>query len=429
MRIDGSDVTLTSSHALLDERSTTTSLRAWIGQEPTAARSVPAASVALSPDALAAWAAGLTTSAGTGDAARISGRLGALVAAAGSRGRANGAGSPGRAVPDGRMQAPAGAPASLVMPPLMAPEADVLSSVSPASGNLDTPGTDDPKLRLLILIIERLTGRRVKLLRADDIQPDRCAKLEQARETARAAVAQSAGSRAQDSGPVGWGVEVEAHAVHREAESTTVAASGTVVTDDGREIRFQLDTSMTRTSEERQDLSVRLGDAVRLKDPLVVNLDGGPVQLTADTVQFDLNTDGTAETISFVAPGSAFLALDRNGDGRVSDGSELFGAQTGNGFAELATFDGDGNGWIDQGDAVYGTLKLWSRDAAGTESLAGLADAGVGAICLGSVASPFALKDTRNELVGAVRSTGVYLREGSAGAVTAGSIQQIDLVA
>jgi hypothetical protein len=56
---------------------------------------------------------------------------------------------------------------------------------------------------------------------------------------------------------------------------------------------------------------------------------------------------------------------DRNGDGAIDHGRELSGATTGDGFAELAAYDEDGNGWIDENDSIYQHLRIWSKDAQG----------------------------------------------------------------
>ena len=101
----------------------------------------------------------------------------------------------------------------------------------------------------------------------------------------------------------------------------------------------------------------------------------------------------------------------------------LFGARTGDGFAELAALDDDNNGWIDENDAAYAQLSVWTRDSAGVDVLRSLMAADVGAISLARVATPFAVKDANNALQGQVRSSGVYLRE--SGGV--GSVQQVDL--
>ena len=94
------------------------------------------------------------------------------------------------------------------------------------------------------------------------------------------------------------------------------------------------------------------------------------------------------------------------------------------GFADLAQYDDDGNGWIDAADAAFSRLRIWSRDAGGKDQLIGLQQQGIGALYLGKANTPFALKDADNTLQGAVRASGLYLREDGA----AGTLQQLDLV-
>ena len=118
----------------------------------------------------------------------------------------------------------------------------------------------------------------------------------------------------------------------------------------------------------------------------------------------DLDADGDKENINFATGGSGFLALDRNGDGKINDGSELFGATSGDGFADLATLDSDHNGWIDENDAAYTQLRVWTKDSAGNDQLSTLKQANVGAINLSSVATPFDLKDSSNALLGQIRA-------------------------
>ena len=69
--------------------------------------------------------------------------------------------------------------------------------------------------------------------------------------------------------------------------------------------------------------------------------------------------------ISFVGSGSGLLALDKNGDGIINNGTELFGPNTQDGFSELSKYDSDGNGWIDENDSVYDNLRIcgkgWKR--------------------------------------------------------------------
>ena len=82
-------------------------------------------------------------------------------------------------------------------------------------------------------------------------------------------------------------------------------------------------------------------------DPLVINLDGNIAELSDQTFLFDLDGDGEMDEISELSAKSGFLALDKNGDGTINDGTELFGTRSGNGFQDLSAYDTDHNGFID----------------------------------------------------------------------------------
>jgi hypothetical protein len=144
---------------------------------------------------------------------------------------------------------------------------------------------------------------------------------------------------------------------------------------------------------------------------------------TSQRFKFDLNSDGQAEEINFLSGNSGFLAFDRNGDGKINNGSELFGAKSGNGFLELSALDSDQNGWIDENDAAYEQLSVWRKDGEGKDHLATLKQANVGAISLVHLDTPFDIKTGNNALLGQIRSSGLFLQEDG----KAGSVQQIDL--
>lgn len=191
---------------------------------------------------------------------------------------------------------------------------------------------------------------------------------------------------------------------------------------DQRQIDFVLHTRMDSRLLFESGSGQYAGFAVRT-DPLILNLQGGMAQLTDTAFDFDLDGDGNTESIAMATGGSGFIAFDRNGDGKINNGSELFGTRTGDGFAELAEYDDDGNGFIDEADAIYSQLKFWSRDENGNDRLLSLADAGVAAIGLEKANTPLQLRGLSGQEQGLIRSTGFFV--GIHGEV--GNVQQVDL--
>ena len=289
--------------------------------------------------------------------------------------------------------------------------------------SLEVSAEDKAKIDMIVAAVERLSGKKIKL-----VEPDKAIK--EAYETptldSLPAVAQMKAEleATAEAPPPAQIHEVNYHfeESYYEAESTSFEAQGIVQTADGKEIAIDVSLSMSREFAREVSLDVTLEETV--KDPLVINFDGTAAELTDRKFAFDIDMDGTADQISFVTSGSGFLALDKNGDGTINDGNELFGARTGNGFSELAAYDDDNNGWIDEGDSVYEGLRIFSKDSNGNDQLVALGQRGVGAIYLGHTDTPFQLKDENNQLQGIVRKSGVFLNENG----SVGTVQQLDLV-
>ncbi len=291
------------------------------------------------------------------------------------------------------------------------------SAVEAANDAVD----NDPFLSLVKQMVELITGKEVRVF-------DMEAFSTEMRHVEARSSTSTESLRAANTGGAGYGVEYDYHAVREEFEQTSFSAGGVVRTADGQEISFSLDLDMTRYVREESSVSLRAGDAVR-KDPLVVNFGGTAAQLASAPNQrfrFDLDGDGRKELLPQFASGSGYLAIDRNNNGTIDTAEELFGPRTDNGFAELARLDDDKNGWIDESDATFEKLLVWTpaaTDTGGTGELRSLADLDIGALGLHHLVTPFALRGSANEDLGQVRASGLYLKNDG----KPGTLQEIDL--
>lgn len=149
-----------------------------------------------------------------------------------------------------------------------------------------------------------------------------------------------------------------------------------------------------------KDLREKAKDCVETSvvshSPIILDEDGNQkIDLTSaeDGVQFDLNGDGQKEQVAWSqAKGEqtdSWLTLDRNGNGTIDSGKELFGDQFGEstGYKELAKFDSNADGKIDNKDAIFSQLRTWkdkNHDGISqADELLSLKDAGVESINTG----------------------------------------------
>ena len=131
-------------------------------------------------------------------------------------------------------------------------------------------------------------------------------------------------------------------------------------------------------------------------DPLVLDMSGNGFNPTTveDGANFDLDNNGYAERINWVQGDDVLLAVDKNGDGIINNGSELFedgmllnnGQLSRNGFEVLAQYDSNGDGIIDANDVDFSQLLIWNdvngNGISETGELISLADAGIVSISL-----------------------------------------------
>ncbi|MCR5685264.1 MAG: hypothetical protein K6G81_07545 [Lachnospiraceae bacterium] len=209
--------------------------------------------------------------------------------------------------------------------------------------------------------------------------------------------------------------------MYNESEYTTFQSQGLAVTEDGRSISFGVELSMGRSFTQKFE-SLEAQEFI-MTDPLIINIDNDVASVTDVKFRFDLDSDGKAEEMSFAGPGSGFLALDKDGNGKIDNGNELFGTKSGDGFGDLAEYDTDGNSWIDENDEIYEHLKVWTKDEDGNDRLMSLKEANVGAIYLGNATTEFTLKGEDNRTNAQIRKTGIYLKENGG----VGTLQHVDL--
>lgn len=267
----------------------------------------------------------------------------------------------------------------------------------------------DPKLRAIVRALEALTGRKIRIetfraqTSAHDVTPARGSET-------------SEGPQRE-----GWGIDFSYEKRTTLTQSLDFAAEGRVTLEDGTTIDIAAAFSMKSVHVEHESLSFKAGDA--LIDPLVINFDGGMLELSDVRHRFDLDLDGEIDEIAFAGAGSGFLALDKNGDRQINDGGELFGPTEGDGFAELAAYDDDGYGWIDEADAVFDRLLIWTKEADGTETLYSLRDKGVGAIYLDNTATAYDYAGSLDGYDGKLRASSIFLNESG----SVGTVQEVDL--
>jgi hypothetical protein len=122
-----------------------------------------------------------------------------------------------------------------------------------------------------------------------------------------------------------------------------------------------LDAMITRLTERAKNY---IKDSNNLSSPIAIDLNNDNKISTKHASQgaiFDLKANGVKSQISWVSSEDGFLALDRNKNGLIDNGGELFGDQHGaaNGYDELKKFDSNNDGVMDKNDTVFNDLKVW----------------------------------------------------------------------
>lgn len=209
--------------------------------------------------------------------------------------------------------------------------------------------------------------------------------------------------------------EVSVHKEYGESQRLDVSMQGFIYTSN-RRIELNIDISMSHSFVSSHEIIRQ-----QFYDPLVLNFDGELPDLENRNFSFDIDANGECDQISMLKKGNGFLALDKNSNNKIDDGLELFGMLNGDGFADLRRYDSDNNGWIDENDSILDSLRIWIKNS-DEERLVALGEVGIGAIYLGNASGQFDIKNEKNDTLGRIRATGLFLNEDG----TSGVMSQID---
>lgn len=265
--------------------------------------------------------------------------------------------------------------------------------------------SSDPKLFLLKRLVEGMSGKKINTSKG---------------------VASSSGTA---TGSAFASVSTSQLTYTRSAQgiqfaSTSVSASMSMTMSASQEQGSRETSSeFARGTERRSTQRLSLSQGENLKDPLILNFNHDSAQLGSDNFSVDMDNDGVFELIPQVKNGSAYLVFDKDGNGVIDRGAELFGPQTGDGFSELAIYDHDSNGMIDKDDPIYQKLMVLSFDDQGNQVLEKLDDKGVEKIFLESIKTSNSIIEN-NQLRGVAQKTAAFVDTGG----QVHTIQHVDVV-
>ena len=165
-------------------------------------------------------------------------------------------------------------------------------------------------------------------------------------------------------------------------------------------------------SEQRVSMTQSTVAAVTLKDPLLIQFGPRSIgQLNEQSSDIDINSDGRTDSLPMFGGDVGYLVHDRNNNGKVDDGGELFGPKSGNGFTDLSALDSNENGFIDREDEEFSSLRLWQINSSGVEQWQSLSDTDIEAISLNSTPTPFNFYDKNDQLQAQLTRTSVALTD------------------
>jgi len=243
---------------------------------------------------------------------------------------------------------------------------------------------EEIKALLISILIEKITGKKIKLTSLSDLK-ESIYGIE----------------------PVNipqTGIQLDYKRINYQQNYIKFFAEGYIKTEDNKQVRFEISFELNRSELQVEHLDVKAG-SLALIDPLIINFDGDLSDMLSDKYfEFDIDSDGENETIPLLREGRGFLVFDKNGNGRIDNGGELFGTKTGDGFKELSHYDTDKNSWIDENDTVFDRLGVWIKNSH-HDRIYSLKEKGIGGIYLKNLKTFFPFEN------GQLSQSGIYLKD------------------
>ena len=192
------------------------------------------------------------------------------------------------------------------------------------------------------------------------------------------------------------------------------------VNDNELTLNYNFSLSHKRTSYSKVEIS-----AAALKDPLIVQFGSQGLGNITGQKDFAINQDNTLDNLPIFSGDVGYLVYDKNNNQQADNGNELFGPQTGQGFAELALLDSNKNGFIDAEDQQFEQLFIWQPkdNDEQSEQWMSLKEAKIQAISLSAINTPFDFYDQHGQVQAQLRKSSFAISDDGYGR----GVHQVDV--
>lgn len=197
---------------------------------------------------------------------------------------------------------------------------------------------------------------------------------------------------------------------------TNVSISPTLIQISGKPA--ETPSQSTTTIPSANTTSQPASPAPKRIDPIVISIGKSAASLRNGDISFDIDGDGTFENIALLGENDYLVAIDRNKNGIIDSGNELFGPSSGDGFLELKSLDSNNDNKLDNTDSDFGMLQLLEFSTTQKQFLHTLSAKGIENIYLNTSKTVIQLSDENKNLRAEITEKGtVRLGNNQKGAV------------